>query len=240
MAVMGGTIRTSAQVRDSSAPTMNVSPERYIAPRKRAWSGGTANGSTLVARAGKKKPHTPTDSARRPTAAKYARSHALTGFMASLERRSGDDTGAPNPPRPRTRRPTVRSSAGRRRCCDVAANDPFRASVYCDTEKQRDLAVKVLSEVNPNEVQVFDEAVEGWVRPDQLAALTRAGLLVDAVAEPEIAPAAPAAAARSRSRRATPPAAAGPHGRQGEDVPGRPRKAGKAGKAGKARKSRRS
>ena len=72
----------------------------------------------------------------------------------------------------------------------MAANDPFRAAVYCDTDEQRDLAIEVLSEVNPNEVQVFDEAVEGWVRPDQLAALTRAGLLVDAVADPEIQPAA--------------------------------------------------
>ena len=70
MAVMGGTMRTSAQVRATRAPTMKVSPDRYIAPRKRAWSVGTGNGSTLVARAGKKKPHTPTDRARRPTAAK--------------------------------------------------------------------------------------------------------------------------------------------------------------------------
>ncbi len=84
----------------------------------------------------------------------------------------------------------------------MAGDDPFRASVYCDTDEQRDLAVAVLSEVNPNEVQVFDEAVEGWVRPDQLALLTRAGLLVDAVADPEIAPAAPARAAAT----APPPA----------------------------------
>ena len=47
----------------------------------------------------------------------------------------------------------------------MAANDPFRASVYTDTDEQRDLAVAVLSEVNPNEVQVFDEAVEGWPGP---------------------------------------------------------------------------
>jgi subtilisin family serine protease len=77
----------------------------------------------------------------------------------------------------------------------VAANDPFRASVYCDTDEQRRFAIDVLSEVNPNEVQVFDEAVEGWVRPDQLAVLTRAGLLVDAVAEPEITPVTSAALA---------------------------------------------
>ena len=50
----------------------------------------------------------------------------------------------------------------------MAGDDPFRGSVYCDTDEQRDLAVAVLSEVNPNEVQVFDEAVEGWVRADQL------------------------------------------------------------------------
>lgn len=70
MAAMGGTIRTSAHDREAMAPIMNVRPDRYIAPRKRACSGGTANGRMVAALEGVKKHHPPTRKARKPTAAK--------------------------------------------------------------------------------------------------------------------------------------------------------------------------
>jgi hypothetical protein len=70
MAVIAGTSLTSVQRRATIAQSMMASPERYIAPIRRACSGGTANGRTSAAFAGLKYVGRPTVAARAPTARK--------------------------------------------------------------------------------------------------------------------------------------------------------------------------
>ena len=79
--IMGATTRTVGQEPASKAPAMNVAPEKYIAARKRACSGGTSHGSAQSTAPGTSQPQAATQSASAPTAAK--KSLSCRGIVAA-------------------------------------------------------------------------------------------------------------------------------------------------------------
>ena len=70
IAATGTVARTSLTDLARNDPSKNTITEKYIAPINRACSGGTDQGIARSISVGTKVPHTPTQSANRPTAQK--------------------------------------------------------------------------------------------------------------------------------------------------------------------------